>query len=466
MRVYSIQNVSAIKNNTSSRQQVSYSTEKKQNVAKNIALVSAGLGIVVGSIFAYKNIKLNKAKKVIMDELYSKYPKDIEYRKELLKAVGVPEKNWFSLRSIIGTQEYKSVVSEFSNSPVAYISGKSLFASVQDDYKLIGVNNRTFRLSLHNHTNQSDGNMSVRSLLEQAAKYANSVVESNKNNINIKRQDAPFTIAITDHDSVEGCKEAVKIISQNPEQYKNLRVVLGVELSVENKMLENALTKPVPVHLVVNGINPFDKNLNAFLDKSKASRKKAAKEFLNTYKNELINNKVENLAALLNIEDAGLYSFSVKEGLNYPWYYLKDYINKKVTASDKNIAFDVFNRVQAKFEPKLDLQDYCMDMSKAMEVINEQKYGYMTLAHPALSPVGNCIKNGYDAHNSLAKLISLFKLKGGERALCAEVYYPYYGDVANSKAWLDTISRAVKENKLIPTGGLDSHGKNIFYSNL
>ena len=88
----------------------------------------------------------------------------------------------------------------------------------------------------------------------------------------------------------------------------------------------------------------------------------------------------------------------------------------------------------------------------------------MTLAHPALTPIGGCIKNGHEAHQHLATLIKMFKIRGGEKSLGAELYYPYFGDVARSRDWLEMISKASKESDLLPTGGLDSHGKSIFYS--
>ena len=105
-----------------------------------------------------------------------------------------------------------------------------------------------------------------------------------------------------------------------------------------------------------------------------------------------------------------------------------------------------------------------MDMVDAMNVVKQQKYGYMSIAHPALTPVGDCVKNPLDSHSYLSELIALFKVHGEEKSFGVEVHYPYFGDVANSLDWLNTISKAVSDNGLIATGGLDSHGKSIFYS--
>ena len=73
-------------------------------------------------------------------------------------------------------------------------SGVSLITEAQDDYSLIGVRNKTFRISLHNHTDKSDGKMSVQQLLNQAAKYADEVAQVNERSSHVIASDAPFTI--------------------------------------------------------------------------------------------------------------------------------------------------------------------------------------------------------------------------------------------------------------------------------
>ena len=62
-------------------------------------------------------------------------------------------------------------------------------------------------------------------------------------------------------------------------------------------------------------------------------------------------------------------------------------------------------------------------------------------------------------------MFKLFKANAGEKALAAEIHYPYFGDVATSGDWLEIMIKGAKNNELYSTGGLDSHGKSIFYSN-
>ena len=467
MRIQSIQSyIPFKKNSTQNELDMNNVADKNNKPIQQFATVSAGVGAIIGGLIIHKNIKINKVEKALADTFAARFPKDVEYRKSLLKAIGIPENKWFSIRSIIGGQEYKSIVTEFADVPEAYTPGKSLLTDVQDGYDLTGIFHRNFRISLHNHTTKSDGKMTVQQLLDQAAAYADEVAEANKHRENVLVQDSPFTIAITDHDTVDGCKEAVRIIASNPEKYKNLRVVFGTELSVENRMLGNNLTKPVPFHMVVNCINPFDKTLNEFLDATKVARKNVAQKFFNEYITELGNTQARDIVPRLSLEDAKKSSPTLEEGLNYPWYYMKEYIKTKLTPEDEKAALVAFSRIQSRFEPKLDLQDYCMDMTDVMELLAKQEYGYMTIAHPALTPIGGCIKNPHEAFRHLTTLISLFKTRGGEKALATELYYPYFGDVARSRDWLEMISKATKDNGLLPTGGLDSHGKNIFYSNI
>ena len=62
------------------------------------------------------------------------------------------------------------------------------------------------KIDLHIHSDFSDGNYSISEICERC------------------KNEGVYEIAITDHDTVEGCKEAVRIIASNPEKYKNLVV--------------------------------------------------------------------------------------------------------------------------------------------------------------------------------------------------------------------------------------------------
>ena len=112
----------------------------------------------------------------------------------------------------------------------------------------------------------------------------------------------------------------------------------------------------------------------------------------------------------------------------------------------------------------MDLQSYNINMEEAMNVINKQKYGYMTIAHPARINLAECLNNPKELAVGMEELFKNFKKIGGEKALAVELNYPYFGDLAKDTAWLEKIKEFAQENDLLPSGGLDIHGKSIFFS--
>jgi len=184
---------------------------------------------------------------------------DLKYKRNLIEAAGLPEIGVNSLKSVLGPMEFKSFVAKNSENARIYAPGirPADKKGVADSFPLTNVKNKTFGANLHIHTTNSDGKLSVQELLDQASEYANAYFKKNK---------TPFVIAITDHNTVEGCKEAVQILGKNPEKYKNLRVVLGAEISVkEDSMYGYAFKKPEKFHILTMCINPFEKHLNDFI---------------------------------------------------------------------------------------------------------------------------------------------------------------------------------------------------------
>ncbi len=503
---------------------------------------AAALGAAIVGTLMYKG-KVNNKKVVAavseittaFKEQMKEFPEDIKYRKNILNNMGLNEAEYGNLRPIIGPEEYNKVLKEFSDLPIHYTPGETLNTAIKDGYELSGANNRTYRATMHMHTVHSDGSLTVEELLDKSAKYADEVELAIKDNPEAKAKHAPFTLAITDHDTLEGCKEAVGIILRNPEKYKNLRVVLGCEMSVENKMLGEELNKPVGTHIIVNVINPFDAKLNKFLDEKKLARKDLGKRLIEECKQSIAEIN-PNLSKELSHEDAQSLFPGLKYGIINSDYSVQDYATYKVLMSeciqnnpevsnlfkaksiepkeiDSNELFNKYinaqpmlgfekyyqglkkytsealgisekdaeeklvindntreilsriNTVTGNGGSKMELSPAYVDMEEAINLIKEQDSGYMTIAHPACINIGERLKHPENSNRCMSDIFRLFKKKGGDRALGAEIYYPYFGDLANSKEWLNSMERYTKENNLIPTGGLDSHGKNIFYSN-
>ena len=184
-----------------------------QNKSKKFVSVASKPLLGLGCLAVMGQACVNHSHKVA-------HIKDVNYKKEILNNINIPNLSLSSLNSIVGGEEYKKLLVDFGDSPIHYTPGESLINKNQDDYVPTGAINRTYRINLHNHTKNSDGQMSVEQILNKAVKYADKVAEANSHKLNVKAPNSPFTIAITDHDSVEGCKEAIKIISRNPENIK------------------------------------------------------------------------------------------------------------------------------------------------------------------------------------------------------------------------------------------------------
>ena len=169
--------------------------------------------------------------------------------------IGVKEED---LSSIVGPNELRRIVSENNNNRKFWVPGERPAdkKDIPDSNGLENVLSREFGASIHIHTVNSDGAMSVQEILDQAVVYADEYAKSH---------DTRFIVGITDHNTIHGCKEAVKILAKNPKKYKNLGVVLGTEISTkENSIGQYELKKPEKLHILGLCINPFDYQTNKF----------------------------------------------------------------------------------------------------------------------------------------------------------------------------------------------------------
>ena len=90
------------------------------------------------------------------------------------------------------------------------------------------------KVDLHNHTNYSDGVLSPSLLIDRAI----------KNHVDI--------FALTDHDSVFGCDEIVKLAEN-----KNIKVIKGMELSTEYKGESVHIITLFKDNIIPNGMLEF-----------------------------------------------------------------------------------------------------------------------------------------------------------------------------------------------------------------
>lgn len=256
--------------NLTFKNQINSPTNNENLALSNNQKVTIGIvacGIMLASALLVKSLKGKSSQKVsslakdtiniIKSDFKNRmkeFPQDFTYIKNLAANLNITPGDEFKLNSIIGASELKKLLNELT--PEDFNIGKNLE----------GAKNMTFRVNLHNHTNFSDGKMTVEEFLDQARKYADRIAE------NIPKDNKPpFIIAITDHDTMDGCKEALKIISKAPEKYKNLKIVLGSEISVSNNN-PKLLSRPLNFELIGYCQNPYEKNLVKILDDIQKNR--------------------------------------------------------------------------------------------------------------------------------------------------------------------------------------------------
>ena len=195
--------------------------------------------------------KMNKLK-----EETRQFPQDVTYREQLMSNAGLNPRKQHTIRSIIGPQEIQQILQDYDDKPEVF--------SVGENWE--NVHNGKIRANLHMHTTSSDGSLTVTELLDKAAEYANKVKRENP------KTKEPFVVAITDHDTTEGISEAIKVISENPLKYENLRVILGVEITTFNNIAQNLTSSPTNTHVLVYGVDPNEFEFKEFIEKTKIKK--------------------------------------------------------------------------------------------------------------------------------------------------------------------------------------------------
>jgi len=189
-------------------------------------------------------------------DLVDKFPLDTEYKKSLAKSYNI--KNPEILKPIMGIQELKYTLRTLKETN--YDSG---FVRPYKSKNPKQIKNGIYRANLHCHSNNSgDGTASVEEILNQAATLADNNYEILKKQSK-NGQNAPFIIAITDHNTTDQCDEVINQLKGNPKKYRNLKILLGSEIETEQ---DGDIPK---AHILVYGFNPQDKKLTEELPNSK-----------------------------------------------------------------------------------------------------------------------------------------------------------------------------------------------------
>jgi len=366
---------------------------------------------------------------------------DNEYRQILAENLCCPEKN---LASVVAPAEFVELIKKYK--PENFYTGDFLSENFEELYK--NILDKTFRINLHVHTIKSDGRMTTEELLNQAVIYAKSVKSQIDDNL------PAFVISITDHDSLQATKEALKLIAATPEKFKDIKFVTGIEFSVklDNK---NILKKPVATDLMGYCINPYDADLNNFLQNTKNSRNEEAQRILSKLNELGINENWEtakNCHVLVKIAGSMAFFDFIKH------YIFKKYKKFPELIKHKEEIEKLFEGKQTQFSPTV---------RQVVEVLSKS-FGYIGLAHPGrihLSKIDES-KVSPTKNRDLRQegLYLLLKDSVKQGATFAESNYQYtmrhYKD--ELQKLIDVTALVCREENLLKTGGTDGHRANIF----
>ena len=252
-------------------------------------------------------------------------------------------------------------------------------------------------IDLHLHTTCSDGSLKPKELVDKVS------------TLGIK------AIAITDHDEICGCAEAVEYAKG-----KNITVIPGVELSIDYPLQgKNHL------HLLGLFIDVHNELLNNALERLRAARRSRAKRIVE---------KLKQIGYDLTYEEL---SKSAGDGsIGRP--HVAALLRQKGIVKQEAEAFRYFlGRGGPAYVPKEK-----MDLNSAIEVIHKAK-GLAMLAHP--------ISLGYKTYELLGKEILKWQGLGLDGI---EAYYSRHDRYLTD--WLLAFAR---QHGLAVSGGSDFHGK-------
>lgn len=370
----------------------------------------------------------------------AKYPEDKIYRDNIARSIGCkPEQ----LQSLMGVQELRDFL--LNATPEDFSVGKE-FKNVKEG---------RLRANLHMHTNDSDGLLKIEDLLNKSANYAK----------NMKHP--PLLFAITNHDVLNDAKKAIKLIAANPDKYKNLRLVPGIELTAQYKN-DEIFSEPVQLEILSYCVNPFDKGLNAFVDRLKDENLKYANEIVADLAKQGLKVDLEELKKTRRLFEIGASPAFLTR--------LKSFLLKKADLQGINpaIVHDRFDQHSKHYGNML--------ISKATPTIEEVgknvQTGMLSIAHPGrygflaaqnddgTDPLPGKIntyvlKQGVTPEEALKTFFSDFKANRGE---AIEVNYDYTNmyDEPETHPWLLAIRKMATELDLLHGGGIDTHSRNIF----
>lgn len=438
---------------------------------------------------------------------------DIEYKKLLANHLNITDLSL--LDPVVGQNELISLLANLDEQ--AFMPGKRLDFNRVDTLDCKNLDTHKFWANLHVHTLHSDGLSGVSQILDYAAEIADS---------NAQNGGFGFLLAITDHDIIEGTKEALGLIIQHPEKYKNLKLALGVEISTVGVDF-SCQKKTLDIHTLFYCFNPFDERFNCFLNEKMHLKYNLACETLAELKKALAH-ALDKLSINLSLEQAAKIHPMIVKGQDEVSHPLKKYIygeilftyflrnNPEILQKLEEAGVDKsllsYEKPVFKYKNMFNNERYFYiykdALQKYLNFITENKYafnlpeipewlvdtllkgkeicekshpshnirlnafsffeetlefldfldcGIISIAHPARINVKNIDRPVFDFFK---EFWGVYKKCGKDSALAYEKYYQSYAG-STKFAMLDDINKAADLFKLVPTGGIDSHGYGV-----
>lgn len=364
-------------------------------------------------------------------------PKD-DYKIKLVKGlkelygISVDES---ALDSVVSPAEFRQFINTYS--PDDFSVGDYNCPDFKNFFK--NVTDGNFRITLHGHSDFSDGRMTPVQFIDQAAKYGDKLAKKWSNDVL-----PPFLIALTDHDEICGCSEILKIISQKPNKFKNLKFVVGSEIG--SAIGDNYFD------LTALAFNPFDTELNNFITSLKDKRTITVNELI--AKVNALDNSNYTIDDLKKIGFKGKKTLQNRSGL----IYVED--SKNILRQFYREKYGPDNEFESQIESIYKENNYMnMDIPSAEEVIKIVKNagGFLSWTHPVRSFSKIDDLNWHEDF-----LINLVKL--GVEGVEANHQYTYgqYSKIKNISGKNELYRRIAKKHDLFLSGGTDSHEENIF----
>lgn len=251
------------------------------------------------------------------------------------------------------------------------------------------------KADLHIHSNNSDGSDAVQELLN-----------------NLKESGVDI-FALTDHDTIEGCKEMEKLAP------KDITFIKGVELT--------CLCGDIKCHILGYGVDINNPDLSALIEKGKLLRR------------QKLETRIQYLKDVFNIE-------LTEDEKN--WLYSRKSVVKTHLANilvNRGLAGDNVSAMK-KYLDNIKTGNTRFDGREAIETIKKAG-GIVVWAHP----IGGEGEKHLTLEEFLPKLekMKTFGIQG------LECYYSRY-DFDEIKF----LTKCAEDNNLLITGGSDYHGTN------